>query len=178
MNKKLLLPLITLAIIGVGLVTSTKVFAQNTTMTNHLSNLVDKIAAKFNLNKADVQAVFYQDRKEHQAEMEAKYEERLSQYVTDGKITEAQKALILAKHKELKASRQENRPDLKNMTEEERKAAMEANKTKMDEERKALEDWATQNGIDIKYLMGGFGMGRHGGGPGGPPLEFPKNTDQ
>jgi hypothetical protein len=51
---------------------------------------------------------------------------------------------------------------------------MEANKATMESERESLEDWATQNGIDIKYLMGGFGM--HGGpgrnGMGGTPAGF------
>lgn len=35
---------------------------------------------------------------------------------------------------------------------DELKAAMSANKVTMEAERKSLEDWAKQNGIDIKYL--------------------------
>jgi hypothetical protein len=36
--------------------------------------------------------------------MQTKYEERLTQDVTDGKITSEQKELILAKHKELEGA--------------------------------------------------------------------------
>lgn len=46
---------------------------------------------------------------------------------------------------------------------------MDTNRTKMDEERKTLQEWATQNNIDMKYLMD-FGM------RGGPPLNAPTPT--
>ena len=37
-------------------------------------------------------------------------------------------------------------------------------KKEMEEHRAALEKWAGENGVDVKYLMGGFGKGK---GPGG-----------
>jgi hypothetical protein len=164
MNKKTVLTAIAITILGTGMFASTRVFAQSAS--DPMSTLVTKIADKFGLKKADVQSVFDQDRSDRQAEMEAKFESTLTQAITDGKLTETQKQLIIAKRKELDASRLTSKPeDMQGKTEEERKAAMEANKTKMETERKALEDWAKQNGIDTKYLMGGFGM--HGG-PGRP----------
>lgn len=178
MNKKILLTVAAISIIGVGLLTSKTVFAQNIDNgQNPMSSLVAKIADKFGLKKEDVQAVFDQDRTEHQAEMEktrvarqaemeTKFEEQLSQDVTDKKITEAQKEFILAKRKELEANRQAKMESMKNLTDDERKTAME-------KERAELETWAKENSIDLKYLMGGFGM-RGYGGPGGPGGPRPK----
>ncbi len=155
MNKKLLLPAVTLLVVGASIFGVHGVLAADTD--NPESTLVQKIATKFNLNQDEVQKVFDEEHAVREAEMQTKNEDRLSQLVTDGKITEAQKTLILNKQKELKA----NRPDkdsFKNLTPEERKSQMEAKKTE-------LENWAKENGIDIKYL---FGFGGHGfrGGPG------------
>jgi replication initiation and membrane attachment protein DnaB len=175
MKRKILLSLFTLTVIGSGLFMSKSVLAEESAIRqNPFDTLAQKIADKFGLNKDDVQAVFDEDRTEHQVEMEAereerqdemqsKFEEKLSQGVTDGKITEAQKELILAKHEELEVSRQDVTESFKDMTNEERKTAME-------EERKALETWANENGIDIEYFMDGFGMKgfRGEGGPNGP----------
>jgi hypothetical protein len=138
-NKKFAFAIVTLTLIGFGVVVTSRVFAQDT---NSPQTIVQKIADKFGLKTSDVQAVFDQNRTDRRAEMETKFEEQLTAAVKDGKLTEEQKQLILAKRKELQNSRQ----DFKN--------------------------WATQNGIDIKYLMGGFGM-RGGHGPGGPPKPSP-----
>lgn len=121
------------------------------------STLVQKIADKFHINTSDVQAVFDQERSERQAEMQVKFEERLTQLVKDGKITNAQKQLIIAKHKELQATRQANGSAWQNMSSEERRVQMQA-------EKQALDDWAKQNGIDHSYLFGGMGMRGHGFG--------------
>lgn len=164
MRKSIIIPALAITIVGTGVLASNKIFAQSTVTANPMSTVVQKIADKFGLNTTDVQAVFDQDRTDRQAEMETKYENQLTQFVTDGKITEAQKQLILSKHKELEAARQTERQRMEGMTDDERKAAMEANRTKMETERSALEEWASQNGIDMQYIMG-FGM--HGGhGPG------------
>jgi len=168
-NKKLLLSALFITMIGAGILTSSQVLAQNTPDgQNPMQSLVQKIADKFGLKKEDVQAVFDQDRSDRQAEMETKKLAELDQLVKDGKITEAQKQLIINKQKERETNRQTEMQTMQGKTDEERKAAFEANKTKMQTERKALEDWATQNGIDVKYLMGGFGGHGGPGGPGGP----------
>jgi len=110
-------------------------------------SLVDKIATKFNLKKDDVQAVFDQDREEHQQEKQQKLEDRLSKAVTDGKITEQQRSLILNKMQELRTYGE----SLKDKTPEERRTLM---KTKHDE----LARWAKDNNIPLRYLhpMGGL----------------------
>ena len=137
---------------GAGFLSTQSVFADDT---NRQETLVTKIAEKFKLNKTDVQAVFDANRSERRASMEAKYEERLTQLVTDKKITEAQKSLLLAKHEELEAAHKAQMANNANLTPEQRKAQRET-------ERKSLEEWAKANNVDIQYLFGGFGMGGHG----------------
>ncbi len=124
MNKKILFTVMSILVLGGGALTGGKVVAKDST--EHTSTLVQKIADKFGLKKEEVQAVFNQQRSD-------KFESRLSQLVANGKITEAQKQVIIGKHQELRQA-----------------------KTKID--FKALKDWATQNGIEVKYLMGGIGM--------------------
>lgn len=128
------------------------------------SSIVDKIASKFNLNKTDVQAVFDEDRQTHEAEHQAKMEERLSQAVKEGKLTEEQKTKILAKLKELKA----NRPDKSEMQDK----TPEEMKEFMEQHRKDLEQWAEDNDIPSEYFpMMSMGH-RRGHGSGGVGFKF------
>lgn len=129
-----------------------------------ISSLVDKLASKFNLNKSEVQAVFDEDRSAREAERQQQVEERLTQAVTDGKITEEQKTKILAKLKEIKADMEANRDTMKDKTAEERKAEMDTKRTE-------LETWANDNGIPVEYLRLGMGGPGGHGGPGGPGME-------
>lgn len=92
-------------------------------------SLVDRLVAKFHLNKDDVEAVFKEDRDARDAERSAEISTRLQKAVDNGKITAEQKTLIENKLVELKTARET--------------------------ERTALEKWASDNGIDGKYLMGG-----------------------
>lgn len=125
------------------------------------ASIVDKIATKFNLNKDQVQQVFDQDRQEHEADRKAKLEERLTQAVSDGKITADQKQAILTKLDELQKQREANKDKFKDMTAAERKAAME-------QERTDLQTWAKQNNIPMEYLMMGGPGHDHGMGMGTP----------
>lgn len=158
MKNKILLTLAAATVLGAGLFTSRQVFAQETVQSaeNPMTSLVQRIAQKFNLQESEVQAVFDQDRQERQAQHEATAEAQLTQLVTDGKITEAQKQLIIQKRNELHEKRQNEMDTRKAMTREERHSGMET-------ERQALEDWAEQNNIDLQYLMMLNGEGK---GPG------------
>ena len=144
-------------ILGLGILGSSSVLANETGNTNHMSSLAQKIAEKFGLNQADVQAVFDEAHEERNVQVQEEFESRLTQYVTDGKITAEQKQLILQKRAELDAKREADRESMQNLTEDERR-------TKMTEEKTALETWTKENGIDIQYLMPG---GRDHGGPKG-----------
>lgn len=135
------------SVLGVGL-------ASAHSQTNGQSTLVDKIAQKFNLNKADVQKVFDENRAEHEAEHKQKLKERLDQAVKDGKLTQDQENKIIAKLEELKA----NRESLKDKTPEQRREAMKA-------KRAELEQWAKDNNIPEQYVMGHGGMKQGGPSP-------------
>ena len=109
---------------------SMSAFAQGN---NSDGSLVDKVASKFNLNKQDVQAVFDEERQAHQQEQKDNKSADLQSKVDDGTITADQKAAIEKKLEEMHASREQSKT--------------------------ALEDWAKQNNIDVKYVM----MGGRGG---------------
>lgn len=150
--KQVILP--ALAIVAAGIVILGMPQAANAQAHGEgIQSLIQKIAQKFGLRQADVQSVFDEHKKEMDTKREANYETKLTKLVTDGKITEAQKQLILAKHKEFQTKKEANKNAMQNMTDEQRKTAMEAEKTK-------LENWAKQNNIDVKYLFGGDMKGR------------------
>ncbi|HSX32525.1 MAG TPA: hypothetical protein VLF43_04625 [Candidatus Saccharimonadales bacterium] len=130
--KKPLLIAGAVATIGVAGLTGLGV-ASAATSTSGNDSLVSKIATKFGLKEADVQAVFDADKTEHEAERQAAFSERLQTLVDNGKITADQKTLIENKAKELQSARETEMNDLKT--------------------------WASQQGIDMQYLM-------HFGGPG------------
>lgn len=138
---------------GAGVLAATD---SGTSGTNPESSLVDKLVAKFGLNKSDVQAVFDQERSERQAEHQQQLTDRLTQAVTDGKLTEDQKSQILAKQQEL----QTFMDSLRGKTMEERRTAMDGKRTE-------LEQWATTNSIPEEYARFAIGMGGRHGGPGG-----------
>lgn len=157
MRNKILVILFAASIIGMGVFTVTKVTAKDsTTGQNPMQSLVVKIAEKFGLKQADVQAIFDQERTDRQTEREKGYLSRLDQLAADKKITTAQKKLLVAKHKEIQAERQSEMQGLQGKTAEERKALMQEIKAERETERTELLKWASDNGIDIKYLMGGF----------------------
>jgi hypothetical protein len=121
------------------------------------TSIVDRLATKFNLSKTDVQAVFDEDRSAHEADMQQHMEERLTQAVTDGKLTQDQADHIKQVAAEIKTLVGNKRPD------EMDDATRQQVKDKLD----ALRTWAQQNNVDMQYLMvGGPGMGHGMGGPG------------
>ena len=140
---------------SVALASIAGVVSAQSASTTGSSNLITKIAQKFNLKEADVKAVFDEDKTAREAEHQKTFEDRLTQAVTDGKITADQKTKIIAKVKELQAARDANHAAMATKTETERKNAMDA-------ERTAIDKWATDNGIPTEYLHFG-GMGGHGG---------------
>jgi hypothetical protein len=154
-GKKFIIPALALAtVLGGGFWAVSNASAWG----NGQGTMVQRIAEKFNLNKDEVQKVFDENREERQQGMRSNFEERLSEAVSKGELTEAQRNLILAKKEEMEKEREANREAHKNLSVEERKK-------KMEERRAEIEKWAEDNGIDVKYLMGGMGKG--GGCDGG-----------
>lgn len=115
-------------------------------------SIIQKLMERFGLKQADVQSVFATERNERQTQMKQKYEDRLSALVTEGKITEAQKQLIIVKHTEMQKNQIQGTDAWKSLTREERQSQMDSRKTE-------LEAWSKANGINISYVEGGFGKG-------------------
>ena len=136
-----------------------------------MGNLVNALAQKFNLNVSDVQAVFDEQKAQMETEKEQKkyqgFADRLSQAVTDGKLTQEQADLITAKKAEIDAQRETQKTNMESMTQEERQTAIK-------EQMNYLKQWATDNNIPQEYLMFVEFGGRGGhGGPGGPGSPTP-----
>jgi len=145
-----------IAVISAGAYGVTQVSAASDAA-NPQASLIQKLADTFHVDKSKVQAVFDQNKTDRQAARETTYEAKLTQAVTDGKLTSAQKDLILAEYNKLSAEIKATATD----TNTDRRAAM-------DKIRQEATDWANANSIDAKWLMGMAGPGgRHGGMMGG-----------
>jgi hypothetical protein len=131
--------------------------ATGTPSKDDTSGLADKLASKFNLDKNEVKAVFEEERAEREAEAQKNLEERLSQAVTEGKLTEDQKEKILTKIEELKAQREANREAIKKKTPAENREFKEQQVTD-------IEAWAEENNIPVEYLMFTRGGALHDAG--------------
>jgi hypothetical protein len=144
MNKKIVISVLTLALAG------SAIMAVRTSAQGIFSgdNFISTLAQKFGKSEDEVKTVFDEVRNERQAEMQTQQEDRLTQAVTDGNLTEDQKQLILAKKAELQTERQADR---------------QMRQTHQQE----LKTWADDLGIDTQYLFGfGQGMGNKAGGRG------------
>lgn len=147
------------ASLGVGMLHAA---GPNSLKNNPMSNLVNAIAAKFNLNATDVQKVFDEQRTLQQQQMEADRAARekamLEQAVKDGKLTQAQADAIIAKQAEAKTFMD----GLKSLNQADRETKLQAWRTE-------LQSWAKTNNIPEQYLrpvLGGPGMGGRGPGKG------------
>ncbi len=117
MNRKVLAAVLALGIIAsVGYFGSNYVLAEDENPMHQ--TLISRIAEKFNLKESDVEAVFEAVRDEKHEEMKADREKRLSQAVSDGIITEAQKTAILSKMNENINERKGNREEMQNFFKE------------------------------------------------------------
>ncbi len=165
MNKKHLIPIGVLA----GTLVLTGIYGVNTvsaaTDANNLPPMVQRMAEKFNLNKDEVVKFVDEDLANMQAERKADFESKLSESVTAGKITEAQKAAIIAKHDELDAKRDALR--------DERTDDREAFRDQMEALRTEMTDFLKSQGVDESIMpepkgpRGGMGGGMMGEGRGG-----------
>jgi hypothetical protein len=148
MNKKILIPAITLLVAGGILYTSTQISAHGFGFGNE--TMIQKLAAAFGKSEDEVKAVLDDVKADHQAEMQSQFENRLDEAVANGDLTEEQKQLILAKHEEIQ-SEKESWNDKQNLSKEE---WIEIKQNHHSE----LESWAEENGIDLQYFFGGRGM--------------------
>lgn len=154
MKKKIILPVIGLAVLGSVLFGVTKVNAQTNNQTP-LSGLVQMISQKFGLDQKQVQSVvdqYSQQRKaDRQQKMQQGIQNRLDNAVKQRKITDAQKQAILNEITVLK--NKYNPASFKNMTPEQKKQAIQ-------NERADIQAFAKSQNINPSYLGFGFGMMR------------------
>ncbi len=134
------------------------------TQTNPISNLVNAIAQKFNLNTQDVQKVFDEQHQQMEQQHQQQFTDRINQAVKDGKLTQEQADKIISKMQELDAQREADKTAMQNKTETERRDYI---KQQMDN----LQKWATDNNIPSGYLsfggrghVPGMGKGMHSEG--------------
>jgi ABC-type phosphate transport system auxiliary subunit len=156
-DKKYFLPVVALTVLSGATVFGASVASAHGQVDG--DTLVEKLATKFHVKTEDVQAVFDENRAEHEANREKEREARLAQLVIDGKLTEDQKNALIAKHQEMEAKRDTMRDSLKDATPEERKTAMEQHRAEMDQ-------WFKDQGID-RSILHPAGDGRMDGGRGG-----------
>jgi hypothetical protein len=151
MKQKIIIPVLVITMAGASVFGAGQALAQDDQQTDQPhAFIIQKLATKFGLNETDVEAVFKEARVEKQAQMQAKLEDRLSKIVSEGKVTEAQKQAILAKHQELRDKRQAMMDETEKLTPEQRRERLKT-------EKEELETWAKDNGIELRYFFGGPG---------------------
>jgi hypothetical protein len=154
LSKKLIVPAVALGAV-VSFVGADVVSAEETDQGPE--RMIERLAERFGLNQDEVKSFFESEREASQAKRQAALEERLSEAVSEGRLSEEQKQLILDKREELRAEREANRESYRDMDRDERR---EERKSRRD----ALQAWAEENGIDMRYLVGRHGKGGpHGG---------------
>lgn len=159
--KKSVIAAATLAAIGAGSMGISSVFAKENTNAppQRFENLIQALADKFGVSTSDVQAVFDEQRQTEQEARSAEAADRLAQAVSSGELTQAQADALTAHQEEMRTFRD----TLKDMTREERDAAIKA-------QRESNKTWASDNDIPASFFgqqRGNHrGPGRHERNPG------------
>lgn len=139
MKKSLAAAAITL--MGTG-VAGTAFAAENIQQpSGRFENIIEAIAEHFNVSVEEVQAIFKAQRQEIIENRIEKAETQLNNAVEDGALTEEQ-ANAIREHRE---DMREFMQSLENMTQVERRAAVEA-------QREANKQWAEENNIPAAFL--------------------------
>lgn len=146
MKKLLASSLVAIAAIAILATSFSVVGAQSDT------SFAQKIAEKLGISETEAQTALDEIREEKHEAMQEKAEERLSNLVEEGTITEEQKEEILAKKDEVKE-------ELENLSPKERRERMK-------ELKEEFKEWAEEEGIEIPFKMGPNGRGFRKGGVG------------
>ncbi len=134
-----------------------------------MTAIIEAIAEEFDLNASDVESVVQQAMEKERQDMEKRHDEELKteldQAVTDGKLTQVQADLILAKKEELKTFM----VDFKDLTPDEKHGLM---KSHMDE----ITKWMEENDIPKEFILSlGKGHGSHHFGSKHKAVSEPEN---
>lgn len=149
--KPFIIPIVALAITGAlffHTTANTKAFDS----TGFKASFVQSLADKLGVAPDNVETAYEDMRAEHRATAQARFETRLDELVTLGKLTAEQQTALLAKHAELQQD-------------------WDAEQSRRQARRIELQAWAEDQGIDLSLIgsmgvrgeMGGHGMhGMHG----------------
>lgn len=158
MKKALIIPLAALTIVGAASYLNAQVFATGGQGFGQ-GEMASRLASRFGLNQDEVSQFLEEDRvaarEEHRAQAQADFLNQLTTAVANGELTEEQKQLIISKHDELSSQEPAamgQKDAWQDMTVEEREAARETRRADMDAKRAELEQWASDNGIDLEYF--------------------------
>jgi uncharacterized protein YjaZ len=148
LSKRIIIPVAVAAIGTAGLIGTGVVFAQ----TNPQNGLAQAIASHFNLDQTQVQQFIADFREQKMQGME---DQRLTNLVSQGKITNDQKTAIENEITSLKSKYLSN---LQNMTPDQRRQAMQSFRTD-------FEAWLKSQNINLNFghafYMGGKGGRMH-----------------
>lgn len=155
MKKSLIIPTI---VLGLGALTfaTSKVMADD-----NVRPFNTRIAEHFGLNQDEVDDFMGQMHEERQAEMGQRHQERVNSLIEDGTLTEDQAKMLEDRHEEMRAEKEANLEQWRNMSREEKQAQME-------DHHQENQQWAEENGIDLSAISmseRGFsenGFGRRG----------------
>src|SRR3989344_5428928 len=114
MKKKLLMIALALTAVGFVVYASENVSAYGDQGAMH-GTLIQKLVERFGLNEADVQSVFDEVQNDHHQQMQTRFEERLTEEVQNGSITQDQKQMILQKRDDLQKQREADNDSFQNM---------------------------------------------------------------
>jgi len=134
MSKKIIIPSLALALAVLVAAGVSQISAQESDY--NFPPAIEKLVEHFGLNEEEVQGVIDEVRADHFAQMQTILEERLTEAVENGQLTEEQKVALLNKHEEMHQERFMNREELRT--------------------------WAEDNGIELKYLFPAMGQAHHG----------------
>jgi len=159
LDKKKILPLVTIIVIGSAVFGLSATQAHAQTNSDPFSGLIQFISQKLGLDQNKVKAVVteYQTQQKKTGQQTAQQREktRLDKLVSDKKITADQENKIIT---ELATLRTKYDPSkTKDLTPDERKKQFDA-------EQAEIKAWAKEQGIDEKYVMSGPGRGSPLGG--------------
>ncbi|HEY2004065.1 MAG TPA: hypothetical protein VGH44_03025 [Candidatus Saccharimonadia bacterium] len=166
-TKKILIPMAAVAVLTAGAVGVSQVSAASSSGSGQ--TLAQRISSAFGLDQSKVQSVIDQYRTDQQSQAETKYEQMLTDAVSQGKLTSAQKDAILTEHNklgsELAAAQGKTGTD---------------RRTALQQVRTEANTWSKQNNLPAHWLLGartmrGMGLGgRHdAAGNGSAPSSSP-----
>jgi hypothetical protein len=141
-SKKVILPMAAITLVGAGVVGIQATQAASGP-NGPSQSLVQDIAKTFNLDPSKVQAVFTAHAQAQASESQTRYQDMLQNAVTNGKLTQAQMAAILAEHNALVSQLQA--------------AQSQSGQAKADAIRAVYQDakaWAEQNSVAQRWLLG------------------------